>query len=166
MGGYGAVAVLILAGWAALSPAFMPWVYLAVALGFELWLFRRIVAVGFAPVAPGEAPYSFTEEEAALVGRHRFYFTFPRVARESASTLAATGLTALLLTPWLTYKVQLASAVAVGLNLFVVAWLTRKVAPMLTLRMAASKGDRAALRALELHGPTWEKINAANRAQA
>jgi hypothetical protein len=30
-------------------------------------------------------------------------------------------------------------------------------------RMNAAKGDRAALRVLELHDPLWAKINAANR---
>ena len=32
----------------------------------------------------------------------------------------------------------------------------------MALRIAASKGDRAALRMLELHDPLWAKIRAAN----
>ena len=163
MGGYGAVLVLLLAGWAALSPQFMPWMYIAAVLAFEAWLFLRISAVGSAAPAAGEPPYAFTEDEAALVGRHRFYFTFPAIARDAASALAATGLTALVLSPWLILKVQLVPAAIVGLNLFAVGWLTRRVAPLLMLRIAASKGDRAALRSLELHDPLWEKINAVNR---
>ena len=166
MGGYGAVLVLLLAGWAALSPGFMPWMYIAAVVGFEAWLAFRIAAVGTAPPAPGESPYLFSEEEAALVGRYRFYFAFPALARESASALAAVGLTALLLAPWLTLKVELVAAAIVGLNLLAVGWLTRKVAPMLALRMAASKGDRVALRALELHDPLWQKIRAANQPEA
>jgi len=48
----------------------------------------------------------------------------------------------------------------------VVGRLTKQLAPMLALRIAAAKGDRAALRALELHEPLWEKIRAANAAAA
>jgi hypothetical protein len=166
MGGYGAVAVLILAGWAALSPAFMPWLYIAVVLAFEAWLAFRISAVGSAPPAAGTSPYHFSDEEAALVGRYRFYFTYPALARDASSALAATGLTALVLAPWLLVKVQLVSAAIVGLNLLAVGWLTRKAAALMMLRIAASKGDRAALRSLELHGPLWEKINAVNRSHA
>jgi len=164
MGGYAAVLVLLLAGWAALRPDFMPWLYIAFVLGFEAWLYMRIVSVGNAPVSAGEAPYHFTDEEAALVGHHRFYFTYPEIARHAGSALSAVGLSALILSPWLTLKGQLATAAIVGLNLFAVGWLTRKVAPILALRIKASKGDRAALRSLELHGPLWEKIREANKA--
>ena len=166
MGGFGAVLVLLLAGFAALRPDFMPWAYLALVLGFEIWLALRIRSLGNAPVAPGEPPYAFSEEEAALVGRFRFYFTYPAVSRHASSTLAATGLSALVLAPWLIYKQQFVSAAIVGLNLLLIGRLTRMVAPVLGWRMAASKGDRAALRALEVHGPAWEKITAANRAEA
>jgi len=34
---------------------------------------------------------------------------------------------------------------------------------VMALRVAANKGDRAALRLLELHDPLWQKIQAANR---
>ena len=163
MGGYGAVLVLLLAGWAALNPAFMPWFYIAAVLGFEGWLLLRIRQVGRDPVAVGEPPYAFDEEEAALVGRYRFYFTFPEISRNAASTLSAVGLTALALTPWLLYEVELLPAAIIGLNLLIVARLTRIVAPLLAQRMAAAKGDRAALRVLELHEPLWAKINGANR---
>ena len=104
MGAAGAAAMLVLAGWAALSPAAMSWVYIGTLIAFELWLARRMAAAGGAPVAAGEPPYHFTAAEAELVGRYRFYFTYPGVARECASVLAALGLTALLLAPWLTYK--------------------------------------------------------------
>jgi hypothetical protein len=163
MGGYGAVLVLLLAGWAALNPAFMPWLYIAAVLGFEAWLLLRIRRLGRDPVPAGEPPYAFDEEEAAIVGRYRFYFTFPEIARNASSALSAVGLTALALAPWLLYKVQLLPAAIIGLNLLIVTRLTRIVAPLLAQRMKAAKGDRAALRMLELHEPLWAKIHAANR---
>jgi hypothetical protein len=52
------------------------------------------------------------------------------------------------------------------MNLFAVSRLTRTCAPLIAIRMAASKGDRAALRMLELHEPAWAKIRAANEAEA
>src|SRR5262245_47308471 len=127
----------------------MVWGYLGVVVAFELWLASRIAAVGGARVAPGEPPYAFTEDEALLVGRYRFYFTWPAVARQACSVLAATGLTALLLAPWLTYKGAFAAAVLVGLNIFFVAWFTRRLAPVMVLQISAHKGERDALRLME-----------------
>ena len=67
--------MLILAGWAALTPQPMSWFYIGVVGAFELWLARRIAEVGNDPVPAGPPPYSFTEDEARLVRRYRFYFT-------------------------------------------------------------------------------------------
>ena len=160
MGGFGAAVMLVLAGWAALSPAAMSWAYIGALIAFELWLARRVAAAGSAPVAAGEPPYHFTAEEAELVGRYRFYFTYPRAAREASTVLAAFGLTALLLAPWLTYRHAFVQALLIGVNLFAVARFTKAVAPLMVLGMAASRGDRAALRMLESHDPTWSKIRA------
>jgi hypothetical protein len=157
--------VLLFAGWAALSPAPMAWFYIGVVATFELWLARRVTQIETGAVAPAQPPYHFDEEEAALVQRYRFYFTYPALARQASSILAAIGLTALALAPWLTYKRVLLPALLIGLNLFAVARFTKRVAPFMALRMAASRGDRTALRALEVHDPAWEKIRAGNRAQ-
>jgi len=165
MGKYGAVGVLGLAGLAALNPG-LSWAYIAAFAAFELWLARRMASAARGPVPAEEAPYHFTAEEAAFVGRYRFYFAFPAMAREAASVVAALGLTALVLAPWLTYKHALVQAALTGLNLFVVARFTKQLAPLMALRVAASKGDRAALRMLELHDPLWAKIRAANEGSA
>jgi hypothetical protein len=158
MGGFGAAVMLVLAGWAALSPAAMSWVYIGALIAFELWLARRMAAAGSGPVAVGEPPCHFSAEEAELVGRYRFYFTDPRAAREASPVLAALGLSTLLLAPWLTYKHAFVQALLIGVNLFAVARFTKAVAPLMALHIAASKGDRAALRMLESHDPAWSKI--------
>ena len=124
---------------------------------------RALAAGGRAPVAVGEAPYYFTADEADLVGRYRFYFTWPDRARAASSVLAALGLTALLLAPWLTWKQAFLQAVVIGVNLFAVARFTKAVAPMMALRIAASHADREALRLLEAHDPAWSKIKAGNQ---
>ncbi len=160
MGGFGAAVMLVLAGLAALDPGTMAWVYIGALIAFELWLTRYVAAAGSAPVAAGEPPYHFTLEEAELVGRYRFYFTYPRAAREASTVLAALGLSALLLAPWLTYKHAFVQALLIGVNLFAVARFTKAVAPLMVLGMAASRGDRAALRLLESHDPAWSKIRA------
>jgi hypothetical protein len=159
------VAIIVFAGWAALNPQPMAWLYVVLVAVFEMWLVRRIRAVGFAPVPPNEPPYDFSGDEAEIVSRYRFYFTHPAIARDSSSVLAAIGLTALLLAPWLTYKQAFFAAILIGLNLFVVARLTKLLAPTMALRVAASRGDRQALRFLEVHDPAWEKIRAANARQ-
>jgi hypothetical protein len=158
---YVAVLVLGLAGLGALQ-APLAWLYVAAAAAFELWLARRLRAAGSRPPAAGEAPYQFTEEEAAFIGRYRFYFADPELARDAAAVLAALGLSALVLAPWLTLRGAYPQAVLVGANLFAVGAFTRRLAPVLALRIRAAKGDRGALRLLELHEPLWAKIRAGN----
>ena len=157
LGAIGALAALLLAGFTFLSTG-MCWAYVAFAAAFEAWLAWRMAAVGSAPVAPHEPPYSFSEEEARLVGLYRFYFTWPGVASQASNVLAAIGLTALVLAPWLTYKGAFLPAALIGLNLIPVAHFTRRIVPLMALRLRAHKGDREALRLLEAHDPAWQKI--------
>jgi len=140
----------------------MAWFYVALVAVFEYWLYRRLRDLGGEPVSVGMAPYHFTADEARLVGRYRFYFTYPGLARGCSSVLSAVGLSGLVLGLWLTYKQALVPAALIGLNLFVVTRFTRVLAPLLTLRMAASRGDRDALLMLEVHDPAWAKIRAGN----
>lgn len=144
MGGYGTVAALLLAGWTFLN-AEVAWVYLAAAALFELWLLGKANAIGRHPAPAGEPPYHFTEEEARVVGRFRFYFTHTAEARGLSSVLAGIGLTALLLTPWLAYKHAFVPAALIGLNVLAVAALTRRIVPMVD------------------SGAAWEKIRAGNQ---
>ncbi len=160
---YGSVAMLVLAGWAALKPAPIAWVYLGAALAFEAWLLARMRALARGPVAVGAPPYHFTAEEAGLIGRYRLYFTYPKLAAQAGSVLAALGLSAMLLAFYLTFRQAFVQAVLIGLNLFAVGWFTRRVAPVYVLRLAAARGKRDALRALEILDPLWAKINAANQ---
>jgi len=157
MGGAFPVLVLFLCGLTFLKSEFS-WVYLAVLALFEIWLMLRARRVGGGPVAADEPPYHFSAEEAALVGRYRFYFTYPVVAREASSVLASLGLTALVLVPWLTYKLEWIQALLIGGNLFVVARFTKELSPVMALRIRGHRGDREALRMLELHDPAWKKI--------
>jgi hypothetical protein len=153
--------VLVLAGWTFLN-AGVAWAYIAAFVAFEFWLLRALSAGGRAPVTAGEAPYHFSADEAELVGRYRFYFTWPQRAKAASSVLAAIGLTALVLAPWLTYKHAFLQAIVIGVNLFAVARLTKAVAPVIALRIAAAHADREALRLLEAHDPAWSKIKAGN----
>ena len=164
LGPYGSLGVLLFAGWAALNPQPMAWVHIGIVLAFELWLARRITDAGRGTPAANEAPYHFTEEEADFVGRYRFYFTYPGIAQSCSSVLSAIGLSTLLLAPWLTYKVAYLPAVIIGANLFAVARFTKRLVPLMSLRIAASRGDRNALRLLEIHDPLWAKIRAGNAA--
>jgi hypothetical protein len=159
---FGTVVMLILAGWAALTPEPMSWVYIAAFVAFEAWLFARMRAVGREPVAVDAPPYRFTAEEAQLIERYRFYFTYPKLAAQAGSVLAALGLSGLVLALWLTFRQAFVQGALIGLNLFAVGWLTRKVAPVYALRIAASRGKRDALRMLELVDPIWAKIRDAN----
>ena len=95
---YLSVVVLGFAGLGAVNPR-LSWLYVATAAVFELWLLARIRAEGSGPPAVGEPPYHFTGDEAQFIGRFRFYFAYPALARDAASVLAALGLSSLLLAP-------------------------------------------------------------------
>jgi hypothetical protein len=162
---YGSVLMLILAGWAALNPESMSWVFLAAVAAFEVWLIARLRKLEEGAVPVEQAPYRFTAEEARFIERYRFYFTYPGLAAQAGSVLAAIGLAGMVLALWLTFKQAFMQGALIGANLFLVGWLTKRLAPLFALRIAASRGDREALRLLELHEPLWAKIRAANQSQ-
>lgn len=166
MGPWLSVTVLVLAGWAALKPVPMAWLYLAGVAAFEIWLAGTLRSAGAAAVAPGEPPYDFTPDEARLVARYRFYFTYPALARHAGSVLAAIGLTALVLAPWLLTRQAYLEAALSGLNLLAVGWLTRRVAPTYALSLAASRGKPEARQMLALVEPVWAKIRKGNQSAA
>lgn len=162
LGPYGALGMLLLSGLAFIYPVPMAWIYVFAFALFEIWLVRRIAVLGRTPVPVDEPPYHFTAEEARLIAEYRLYFTYPAIARGASSVLAALGLSALILAPWLTYRQVFFPAVLVALNLLAVGKLTKVLAPVMALRIAASRGDREALRMLEVHDPAWAKIRAVN----
>ncbi len=165
LGGYGSVGILLFAGWAALSPRPMAWVYVAIVGAFEWWLLQRIRGLGHDPVTADVAPYHFSADEARLVQRYRLYFSYPTLSRDCSSVLSAIGLSGLVLGLWLTFKQAFVPAALIGLNLFAVTRFTKVLAPLVALRMAASRGDRDALLMLEVHDPAWAKIHAGNEAE-
>jgi len=143
----------------------MAWVFIGVVVAFEFWLARRIKEAGHGAPAIGEPPYHFNAEEAHFIARFRFYFTYPGIAQQCSSVLAALGLSTLVLAPWFTYKLAFLPAAIIGVNLFAVARFTKILAPLMSLRIAAHRGDREALRMLEIHEPLWAKIRAGNAAE-
>ena len=163
---YGSVLILILAGWAALNPHSVSWVFIAAVAAFELWLLARLRLAERGPVPVEEAPYQFSAEEARFIERYRFYFTHPGLAAHAGSALAAIGLAGMVLALWLTFRQAYVQGALIGANLFLVGWLTKRLAPVFALRIAASRGDREALRRLEILDPLWAKIRAANQPQA
>jgi hypothetical protein len=160
---YGSVLMLILAGWAALTPRPMSWLYIATVALFELWLYLRMRALGRNAVPVDQPPYRFTAEEARFVERYRLYFARPAMAAEAGSVFAAIGLSSMALALWLTFRQSYVEGALLGLNLFAVTWFTKRVAPVYTLRVAASRGKREALRMLEILEPLWAKIKAGNQ---
>jgi hypothetical protein len=157
--------MLVLAGWAALTPQPMSWVFVGAVAVFEVWLLARMRSLEQGRVPVDEAPYLFSAEEARFIERYRFYFSYPALAAQAGSVLAAIGLAGMVLALWLTFKQAFAQGALIGANLFVVGWLTKRVAPVFALRIAASRGDREALRLLEIHEPLWARIRAANQSQ-
>jgi hypothetical protein len=160
---YASVVMLILAGWAALNPHPMSWVFIAAVASFEVWLLRRMRSAASEPVPVEQTPYLFTAEEARLIERYRLYFADPGLTAHAGSALAAIGLAGMVLALWLTFKHAFIEGALIGANLFLVGWLTKRLAPVFALRIAASRGDRDALRMLEIHEPLWAKIRAANQ---
>jgi ABC-type Fe3+-siderophore transport system permease subunit len=65
----------------------------------------------------------------------------PELMHECASALAATGLASLVLVPWLTYKLQWLQAILIGVMLFAVGALTRRVVRKLSVEQPESRRE-------------------------
>jgi biotin transporter BioY len=159
MKGLGALAVAVLVGWSFLAPAVGSWAFAAAEFAFLAWLARELRKADAAALR-GRAREPLEADEAEILQRYPLYFERPGFARECASTLAALGLASLVLVPWLTYKLQWAQAILIGVLLFAVARLTKLLSPVHVLRLATAKGDRDALRLLSAHDGALRKLSA------
>lgn len=159
MKGLGALAVAALAGWAFLDARAGAWAFAGAEFAFLAWLAREAGASDAAALRR-RASEPLEPDEADLVQRYPLYFERPAFARECASTLAALGLASLVVVPWLTYKLQWAPAILIGVFLFAVARLTKLLSPVYALRLATAKGDREALRLLSAHDGAARKLSA------
>ncbi len=158
MHGLGALATAALAAWTFLSPPVGSWVFAAVQFVSLAWLGREMRRTDAAALS-ARAREPLDADESDVVRRYAFYFTYPALARESASTLAAMGLATLILVPWLIYKLQWTQAILIGVMLFAVGRLTKLVSPVYALRLATAKGDREALRLLSAHDGAARKLS-------
>lgn len=153
------MAVAALAAWNFLAPQSGSWAFAAAEFAFLAWLVRELRRADPAELR-ARAAEPLDADEADIVRRYPLYFARPAFARECASTLAALGLASLALVPWLTYKLQWAPAVLIGLFLFAVGKLTRLLSPVQALRLATAKGNRDALRLLSAHDGAARKLSA------
>lgn len=156
--GLGAVAVAALAGWAFLAPGAGSWAFAAAEFAFLAWLSRELRRSNLAALL-ARAREPLAQDEADIVQRYVLYFARPGFARECASTLSGLGLASLVLVPWLTYKLQWAQAILIGVFLFAVARLTKLMSPLYALRLATARGDRDALRLLSAHDGAMRKLS-------
>lgn len=159
MNGLGALAVAALGAWAFLAPGAGSWAFAAAEFAFLAWLARELRKTNLAALL-ARAREPLERDEADIVQRYVLYFARPAFARECASTLAALGLASLVLVPWLTYKLQWAQALVIGVFVFAVARLTKLTSPVYALRLATAKGDRDALRLLSAHDGAMRKLSA------
>lgn len=164
MKGLGAVAVAALMAWAFLAPAAGAWAFAAADFAFLAWLARELRRSD-AALLRARARQPLDADEADLVTRYPLYFERPAFARECASTLAALGLASLVLVPWLTYKLQWAQAILIGVLVFALARLTKLMSPVSALKLATAKGDRSALRLLSAHDGAMRKLSSENLVQ-
>jgi hypothetical protein len=158
MKGLGALAVAALVACALLAPQAGGWAFAAAEFAFLAWLARELRRAD-AVTLKARAREALNADEVEIVQRYPLYFARPALARECASTLAAIGLASLILAPWLTYKVQWAQAILIGIQLFPVGRLTKLMSPVYALRIATNKGDRNALRLLSAHDGAMRKLS-------
>jgi hypothetical protein len=158
MKGLGAAGVAALAAWSFLQPPMGSWAFAGTELAFLAWLARELRRVDAAALAARARP-PLEPDEADIVRRYPLYFARAPFARECASTLAAAGLASLVLVPWLTYRLQWAPALLIGVMLFAVARLTKLLSPVYALRLRTAKGDREALRLLSAHDGAARKLS-------
>ncbi len=158
MKGLGALAVAALVAWTLLAPQSGGWAFAAAEFAFLAWLARELRRADAAALK-ARAREALDADEAEIVQRYPLYFARTALARECASTVAAIGLASLILAPWLTYKVQWAQAILIGIQLFPVGRLTKLMSPVYALRIATNKGDRNALRLLSAHDGAMRKLS-------
>jgi len=158
MKGLGAIAVAALVAGALLAPQPGGWAFAVVEFAFLAWLARELRRTD-AGGLKARAREALEPDETDIVQRYPLYFARPAIARECASTLAAIGLASLILVPWLTYKLQWAQAILIGVLIFPVGRLTKVMSPVYALRMATAKGDRNALRLLSAHDSALRKVS-------
>jgi hypothetical protein len=156
MKGLGALAVATLVAVTFLSTAAGAWAFAALEFAFLAWLANERRRVDSAALLGRNA---LEADEADIVRRYPLYFARPALARECASTLSAIGLATLVLVPWLTYRLQWAQAILIGVMLFAVARMTKLMSPVYALRLATAKGDRDALRLLSAHDGAMRKLS-------
>jgi len=156
--GLGPVVLAAFAAGAFFEPPAGSWAFAAAEFAFLAWLSQQVRGADPASLL-ARLSEPLEPDEAEIVQRYPLYFARPAFARECASTLAALGLASLVLVPWLTYKLQWAQAIAIGFCLFAVARLTKLLSPVYALRLATSKGDRAALRLLSAHDSAFRKLS-------
>lgn len=159
MKGLGAIAVAALVACALLAPQPGGWAFAAAEFAFLAWLARELRRMD-AGALKARAREALDADETDIVQRYPLYFARPAIAGECASTLAAIGLASLILAPWLTYKLQWAQAILIGVMLFAVGRLTKLVSPVYALRLATAKGNREALRLLSAHDGAARKLSA------
>jgi hypothetical protein len=157
--GLGTIAVMALTAWTFLQPPVGGWASVAAEFAFLSWLGREVRAVNPAALL-ARAHQPLDADESEIIRRYAFYFARPAIARECASTLAATGLASLVMVPWLIYKTQFPQAALVGAMFFAVGKLTKLMSPTLALRVPLAKGDREALRLLSAHDGAARKLSA------
>ena len=157
MKGLGTLAVAALVTATFLATAAGAWAFAAAEFAFVAWLMRELRRTDPETLLNRR---SLETDEADVVRRYPLYFARPGFARECASTLSALALASLVLVPWLTYKLQWAQAILIGVLLFAVARLTRLMSPTYALRLATAKGDRDALRLLSAHDGAMRKLSA------
>jgi len=151
--------VAALAAWTFLAPPVGSWAFTAAEFAFLSWLGRELRRVDpAAQCARAHEPLDVDETD--VIQRYAFYFARPAIARECASALSAAGLASLVLVPWLIYKLQWPQAILIGVFLFAVGRLTKRVSPVYALRLATAKGDREALRLLSAHDGAARKLSA------
>lgn len=158
MKGLGAIAVAALVACALLAPQPGGWAFAAAEFAFLAWLARELRRMD-AGALKARAREALDADETDIVQRYPLYFARPAIAGECASTLAAIGLASLILAPWLTYKLQWAQAILIGVLIFPVGRLTKVTSPVYALRMATAKGDRNALRLLSAHDGAMRKVS-------
>lgn len=156
--GLGAIAVAALVACALLAPQPGGWAFAAAEFAFLAWLARELRRMD-AGALKARAREALDADETDIVQRYPLYFARPAIAGECASTLAAIGLASLILAPWLTYKLQWAQAILIGVLIFPVGRLTKVTSPVYALRMATAKGDRNALRLLSAHDSAMRKVS-------
>lgn len=131
---FGVFATLV---WSFFNPIWASRVFLFVFIAaFEGYIFLMSRAGRPDHLEAFTEPFYLSPDELTVVKKYHLFFKFPFASRDFSGALSGIQLSTVIWVPWLLYNDMWLTAIAIGLNYFIVAPLAMQLNPRLFLSRA------------------------------